>query len=61
MTEDEEWAAAELQLHNCKIVAARLKAVEAAERLCKENIDCLHIFTIRKAFELGYMEAHKDG
>ena len=61
MTEDEEWAAAELQLQNCRLVAARMKAVEAAERLCKENSDLLHIFTIRKAFEIGFMEGCKNG
>lgn len=61
MTEDEEWEAAEQRLNNSSRVVARLKAIEAAERLCKEYDGMLHIFTIRKAFELGYMEAHKDG
>ena len=60
MTEDEEWDAVEQQDRWAKLLKARIKAVEAAGRLCEEHKDAIAYFTIRQAFEIGYMEAIKD-
>ena len=60
MTEDEEWDAVAQQNYHAKLLRARVKAVDAAGRLCQEHKDAMAYFTIRQAFEIGYMEAIKD-
>jgi ABC-type transport system involved in Fe-S cluster assembly fused permease/ATPase subunit len=60
MTEDDEWDAAERWQKQAKMIAARRKAVDAAYKLAQEYKDSLAHFSILKAFELGYMEAHRD-
>jgi hypothetical protein len=58
--EDEAWDEMQARQRQQRLAQARAKAVQAAERFCVEYRDDLHQFSIRKAFELGYMEAHKD-
>lgn len=60
MTEDEEWDAIEQQDRWAKLLKARIRAVDAAGRLCEEHKDAIAYFTIRQAFEIGYMEAIKN-
>ena len=60
MTEDEEWDAAERWQKQARMIEARRKAVDAAYRLAEEYRESIAHFSILKAFELGYMEAHKD-
>jgi hypothetical protein len=60
MTEDEAWDHAHTSQDNTKRLAARLKAVEAAQRFSQQYKDEMSILTLRKAFEMGYMEAHNE-
>lgn len=57
MTEDEEWQAKETYLQMQERIKARKEAVDAADRLCKRYQDAIAHFSLRKAFELGYLEA----
>ena len=60
MTEDEEWNAIEQQDRWARLLKGRVKAIEAAGRLVEEHKDAIAYFTIRQAFEIGYMEAIKN-
>ena len=61
MNDDEAWDDMEDSLERGKLLAARFKAIEAAQRFSQQYKDEMSILTLRKAFEMGYMEAHHDG
>jgi hypothetical protein len=61
MTEDEAWDDIEDNQQRAKLIAARMMAIEAAQRFCEMYKDEMSILTLRKAFEMGYMGAHNDG
>ena len=61
MNDDEAWDDMEDSLERGKLLAAHLKAIEAAQRFSQQYKDEMSILTLRKAFEMGYMEAHHDG
>lgn len=60
MTEDEEFENIASYQKMQRLVKARELAVTVAERLCKQHKDSLGHMTLRKAFELGFMEAHNE-
>jgi hypothetical protein len=37
------------------------QAAIAAEMFCQERKNELHIFTLRKAYEMGYLKGYNDG
>jgi DNA transposition AAA+ family ATPase len=59
MTEDEEFQILEARIEAAKKKKNELpRAAVAAQRFVEENQKDLGIFTLRKAFEMGYLSGH---